>query len=119
MVTSMPARVPSIGVSFDERIVNLLDEQGETHRVIGVSDPELGAKLLVQLRRIDQDREAIQARSASAVVSQLERMGKMGRGFADEVARVYPDHPQPRLSDAWEMWLPPLPRLVSDLLERH
>ena len=45
IVTSMPALVPSAGVTMDERIRNLMQERGHSHLLMNVDDPELGDKL--------------------------------------------------------------------------
>ena len=44
MVTSMPALVPSAGVTMDERIRNLLRERGHEHLLLTVDDPDLAKR---------------------------------------------------------------------------
>ena len=44
IVTSMPAGVPSAGVTMDERIRNLMRERGHEHLLMGVDEPDLGGQ---------------------------------------------------------------------------
>ena len=44
IVTSMPALVPSAGVTMDERIRNLMQERGHDHLLMNVDDPTLEDK---------------------------------------------------------------------------
>ena len=49
IVTSMPALVPSAGITMDERIRNLMRERGHPELLMTVEDPDLEQKLLVAL----------------------------------------------------------------------
>ena len=118
IVTSMPALVPSAGITMDERIRNLMDERGHGDLLLEVGDPDLGEKLLATLLRLERDREAISNEIGHAVARQLRLMGQMGIAFMDEVERVYPEFPRRPLARSWEAHLPPLPPTVVGLLER-
>ena len=39
--------------------------------------------------------------------------------FMDEVVKTYPDFPRRDLPQTWEAHLPPLPKVVSDILEKY
>ena len=45
IVTSMPALVPSAGITMDERIRNLMTERGQTDLLMGVEDADLEPQL--------------------------------------------------------------------------
>jgi polysaccharide pyruvyl transferase WcaK-like protein len=118
LVTAMPAGIASIGVSMDERIVNLLG--GENHsRLLRVDDPDLAENLLNRLRRLDSERDRIAEESGWTVVRELRRLGEMGIDLVDEVCRCMPDYPRPNLPRRWDLHLPPLPDVVGSLLERY
>ena len=46
IVTSMPARVVSAGVTMDERIRNLMRERGHQHLLLTVDDPDLEPEIV-------------------------------------------------------------------------
>ena len=46
IVTSMPALVPSAGITMDERIRNLMKDRGHTELLMHVDDPDLEARTL-------------------------------------------------------------------------
>ena len=56
IVTSMPALVPSAGVTMDERIRNLMHERGHEDLLMTVDDPDLEAKLLLAMETLRQRR---------------------------------------------------------------
>jgi polysaccharide pyruvyl transferase WcaK-like protein len=118
IVTSMPGLVPSAGVTMDERIRNLMTDRGHPDLFFEVDEKDLAEKLLVTLRRLHREAEAISADIGKAVPKQLQLMGQMGIDFMDEVVRVYPEFPRKDLPRTWEAHLPPLPPAVQRLLER-
>src|SRR5205807_735835 len=62
IVTSMPALVPSAGVTMDERIQNLMRERGHPDLVINVDDPDLEDKLVVALEKLATEGDRIPTR---------------------------------------------------------
>src|SRR6202034_3791459 len=58
IVTSMPALVPSAGITMDERIRNLMRERGHQDLLMTVDDPELEEKLLWSLEKLSCEGEA-------------------------------------------------------------
>jgi hypothetical protein len=104
---------------MDERIRNLMNDRGHPDMFFEVDEEGLADKLLVTLRRLHREAEAISADIARAVPQQLKLMGQMGIDFMDEVVRVYPEFPRRELPRTWEHHLPPLPPSVQRLLERH
>ena len=79
MVTSMPALVPSAGVTMDERIRNLLRERGHEDLLLTVDDPDLEAKLLVVMERLVTDADAIRDGIGAFGGAQSENHGAHGR----------------------------------------
>ena len=58
IVTSMPALVPSAGITMDERIRNLMRERGHQELLMTVDDPDLEPKLLAALECLGDPRRA-------------------------------------------------------------
>jgi polysaccharide pyruvyl transferase WcaK-like protein len=119
IVTSMPGLVSSGGITMDERIRNLLNDRGHGDLFLEVDDPDLEARTLALMRRLDRDREQIRSDIARTLPLQLKLMGQMGIDFADEVMRVYPNFPRPGLPRTWESHLPELPAAVRAIMEKH
>ena len=59
IVTSMPALVPSAGITMDERIRNLMNERGHTDLLMNVDDPDLEERTLAAFEDLDRDGERI------------------------------------------------------------
>ncbi len=119
IVTAMPGLVPSLGVTMDERIRNLMIDRGHPDLFFEVDDDDLGDKVLHGLHRLDREAETLRQDIARAIPTQLRRMGQMGIDFMDEVVRVYPEFPRNPLPRTWQAHLPPLPPAVQRLLDHH
>ena len=61
IVTSMPALVPSAGITMDERIRNLMRERGHEDLLMNVDDPDLEPRLLTALNKLATDGEMVAA----------------------------------------------------------
>ncbi|HRI06533.1 MAG TPA: polysaccharide pyruvyl transferase family protein [Nannocystaceae bacterium] len=118
IVTSMPGRVASAGVTMDERIRNLMNDRGHPDLFLEVDEADLAEKILKILRRLWREQEQIADDIGRTIPKQLALMGQMGIDFMDEVVRVYPEFPRRPLPRTWEAHLPPLPPAVRDLMER-
>ncbi len=81
IVTSMPALVPSAGITMDERIRNLMRERGHPELLMNVDDPDLEQKLLVALETLATEGERIADGIARTVVKNLKADGADGRSF--------------------------------------
>jgi polysaccharide pyruvyl transferase WcaK-like protein len=113
IVTSMPALIPSAGITMDERIKNLLEERGHEGLLLQASDPDLETKVDHVLERLWIDRDEIRLGIGRAVVRNLHRMAGMGASFEREVARRFPDFPTRSGIASWEEYIPPLsPKLL-------
>jgi len=119
IVTAMPALVPAVGVSMDERIRNLMHELGQAHLLLDVSDPELEAKLLAALDRLERERDDIREAMGRTVVKNLKAMARMGVYFEQQVQRQYPEFPVRRGVAGWEDYLPPLSPTLRRLVETY
>jgi polysaccharide pyruvyl transferase WcaK-like protein len=119
IVTSMPALVPSVGITMDERIRNLLHERGHGDLLLEVDDPELEDRLLGMLRRADRERDALRPALGASVVRNLVRMARMGYFLEEEVARRFPGFPVRQGLVPWREYLPPLSPRLEALVEEH
>ncbi len=117
MVTSMPARVPSAGVTMDERIRNLMHDRGHSDLLLEVDEEGLGEKALDVLRHLERESERIAREIAGFIPSQLKLMGQMGMDFEDELLSVYPEFPRRDRPRSWEQYLPKLSPALERLLE--
>jgi polysaccharide pyruvyl transferase WcaK-like protein len=119
IVTSMPAGVPSVGVTMDERIRNLMRDRGHDHLMMGVEEPDLSDKIVAALRALDADADEIRSAMRCTVARNLQLMARMGVYFEEHVARRYPEFPVRTGVLGWEEYLPPLSPTLCDLLEEH
>jgi polysaccharide pyruvyl transferase WcaK-like protein len=119
IVTSMPAGVPSAGVTMDERIRNLMRERGHEHLLMRVDEDELDDKIFAALRSLDEQADEIRETMASTVVRNLQVMARMGVYLAEQVTRRFPEFPLRSGVLGWEEYLPPLSSQLYSLLEAH
>ena len=119
IVTSMPALVPSAGVTMDERIRNLMQERGHQHLLMSVDDPELEAKLLAAMETLRNDAESIRGAIGPTVVDNLKRMARMGVFLERNVHKLYPEFPISAGLRSWEDYLPPLSLELRRLVEAY
>jgi len=119
IVTSMPALVPSAGITMDERIRNLIRERGHHDLLMNVDDPDLEPRLLAALERLNREGEVIADGVARTVVRNLKVMARMGVYFEEEVQRRYPEFPTRRGEWSWEDYLPPMSRELHGLVEAY
>jgi polysaccharide pyruvyl transferase WcaK-like protein len=119
IVTSMPALVPSAGITMDERIRNLMRERGHDELLMKVDDPDLESRLLAALETLATDGERIADGIARTVVKNLKVMARMGVYFEEEVQRRYPEFPTRRGEWGWEDYLPPMNALLRQLVSAY
>lgn len=119
ILTAMPALVPSLGVTMDERIRNLLLERGHPHLLLEVDDPDLESKLLVALETLCREQDAVRDAIGRTVVKNLKAMARMGRYFEEHVQQRYPEFPVRNGLLSWEDYLPPLSHNLRKLLEAY
>ncbi len=119
IVTSMPAGVPSVGVTMDERIRNLLRDRGHEHLLMRVDEPQLEDKIFTALCALDTEAEEIRDAMGRAVARNLQLMARMGVYFEEQVARRFPEFPVRTGVLGWEEYLPPLGPTLCKLLETY
>ena len=119
IVTSMPAGVPSAGVTMDERIRNLMRERGHDHLLMRVDEPDLADKIVAALRALDTQADEVRDAMGQTVARNLQLMARMGTYFEEQVARRYPQFPVRKGVLSWEDYLPPLSPALVKLLEEH
>src|ERR1700675_3285688 len=119
IVTSMPALVPSVGITMDERIRNLMRERGHPELLMNVDDPDLEQKLLAALEILDTQGERIADGIARTVVKNLKVMARMGVFFEEEVQRRYPEFPTRTGEWSWEDYLPPMNPSLRQLVAAY
>ncbi len=116
IVTSMPALVPSAGITMDERIRNLMRERAHQELLMNVDDPDLEQRLLAALETLATQGDRIADGIARTVVKNLQVMARMGVYFEEEVQRRYPEFPTRRGEWSWEDYLPPMPASLRQLI---
>ncbi|HXN18552.1 MAG TPA: polysaccharide pyruvyl transferase family protein [Candidatus Binatus sp.] len=119
IVTSMPAGVPSAGVTMDERISNLMRERGHNHLLARVDDPDLNDKIVASLKLLDSDTEEIRDAIGETVARNSLLMARMGTYFEEQVARRYPGFPIRSGVLGWQDYLPPLSPNLHKLVEKY
>jgi hypothetical protein len=93
IVCSMPARVPSAGITMDERIRNLMIDRGTPELALEVDDPGLGPRVAATLARLVDDGPGLADGIGACVVDNLERMGRMGQVFVEHLRSRHPEFP--------------------------
>jgi polysaccharide pyruvyl transferase WcaK-like protein len=117
IVTSMPAEVPSAGVTMDERIRNLMRERGHDHLLMRVDEPELANRIVTALQALDTETDSVRDAMGRTVARNLQLMARMGTYFEEQVAKRYPEFPVRSGVLSWEEYLPPLSPNLVKLLE--
>jgi hypothetical protein len=115
----MPALVPSVGVTMDERIRNLMRERGHDRLLLDVDDADLESKLLVALDTLCRERDAIRDALGRTVVKNLKAMARMGVYFERHLQQHYPEFPVRSGLLSWEDYLPPLSPTLRKLVESY
>ena len=119
IVTSMPAGVPSAGITMDERIRNLMHQRGHEHLFMEVDEPDLADRIVAALGALDSEAEEIREAMGRTVALNLQLMARMGVYFEERVARQYPEFPIRTGVRGWQEYLPPLGSVLCRLLEEH
>jgi len=119
IVSSMPAGVPSAGVTMDERIRNLMSQRGHEHLLMSVDEPGLADKIVAALGALDAETDAIRDAMGRTVARNLQLMARMGTYLEQCVARRYSEFPIRTGVLGWEEYLPPLSPTLLKLLETH
>jgi polysaccharide pyruvyl transferase WcaK-like protein len=119
IVVTMPAGVPSAGVTMDERIRNLMRERGHEHLLMTVEEPRLAEHIVAALETLDAEQNDIREALGPTVARNLRTLARMGMYLEEHVARQYPEFPVRKGLVGWEEYLPSLSPNLQRLLERH
>ncbi len=119
IVTSMPAGVPSAGVTMDERIRNLMRERGHEHLLMRVDESDLADKIASALQTLDAQAGELRDAMPRTVARNLQLMARMGVYLEEQVARRFPEFPVRQGVLGWEDYLPPLSPELCRLLEER
>jgi len=119
IVSTLPAGVPAVGVTMDERIANLMQDSGHPELLLSVDAEELGTRVFDALQDAFARREQLREDHLRFVPSQLQLLAQMGMDFEDELLSVYPEFPRRDVPRSLEHYLPPLSAQLSQLLEHY
>jgi polysaccharide pyruvyl transferase WcaK-like protein len=119
IVTTMPALVPSAGITMDERIANLMRDRGQEDLLFRVDDPDLEDRVHDALGELLADRDAVAHGIGRCVTRNLRRMARMGLFLEEEVHRRFPEFETRQGLVSWEDYLPPLSAELRRLVEEH
>jgi polysaccharide pyruvyl transferase WcaK-like protein len=119
IVTAMPALVPSVGVTMDERIRNLLRERGHEQFLLEVDDRDLEEKLLAAAQRLLREVEPVRDAIGRSVVGNLKTMARMGTHFEKHVQQRFPEFPVRSGIVSWENYLPTMSKKLCSLVEAY
>ncbi|HLD45573.1 MAG TPA: polysaccharide pyruvyl transferase family protein [bacterium] len=109
-VLSMTVGVPSIGISMDERLENLMTESGHVaDYYLSTDDVKLGEHLSEAMEMLWSHREQVKKEILATLPGYLEKMAGMADQLKGFIARWYPQFPlRPKPRD-WRENLPALP----------
>jgi polysaccharide pyruvyl transferase WcaK-like protein len=119
-VLSIPAGVPAVAVSIDERLANLMEELG-THGTayVRADDPDLQTRLDGAIQRIWTTRAAQREEILNSVAGYLGTMASMGRELRRFVAERFHGFPLPPEPMRASGYLPPLSDELVALARRR
>lgn len=126
LVCSMPAAAPSVGVTMDERIRNLMRDRGQRELLLNVDDEALDERLFEAMERAWSDPDASRVAIERSVARSLVRQGEMGVHLVDHVRAHHPRFPFARHLGSGATGgegdpiahLPPLAARQREILER-
>ena len=117
IVTSMPALVPSAGITMDERIRNLMNERGHQELLMNVDDPDLEARTAGGARNSGSRRRADRRRNRAHGGPQFENDGAHGRVFRRGSAAAISGISHAAGEWSWEDYLPPMSEGLKSLVQ--
>lgn len=117
IVTSMPSGVPSVGVTMDERIQNLMIDRNHSDLTLNADQDDLSEKLISLSESGMIEREKISNEILKHLPCQLKKMSDMGKMFLSEVERFHPNLMDYKNKMSFEHYLPPLNKNLQQLLE--
>lgn len=119
IVCSMPSLVPSVGITMDERIRNLMEDRGQPSLALEVDDPDLDQKLVLAMEHVAENEDEVKEGIGRCVVQNLERMGRMGQILERHVRGRHPEFPFPDRPDDPFAYLPELGPTSAPLVQQY
>lgn len=116
-VLSMPGGVPSLAISMDERLQNLLEETGHINDYyLEAGDPNLGERLPETIEKLWKNRETVREEILRTIPNYLKKMATMGKTIKDYLRVNFPELTLKEDPDSWPGYLPPLYSELEDLI---
>jgi polysaccharide pyruvyl transferase WcaK-like protein len=116
-VLAMPAGVPSIAISMDERLRNLMEELGTADSAyLRTDEPELGSRLAGMMEDVWARRASLREDILRLIPQYLDRMAGMGRELRAFIADQFPGFPLAAPPAVVRGYLPPLSDELSALV---
>ncbi len=108
-VMSMLVGVPSIAVSMDKRLYNLLAESGHLENYyLEADDSQLEEKLQAAMEKMWDNRDQVSAQILETIPYYLKTLANMGVAFRNFIKREFPLFPLPPKPPNCLGYLPPL-----------
>lgn len=119
-VLSMPFGVPTIGLSMDERIYNLMAERNHhQYYYIDCEDAYLEDKLFIAMEDIWMKRATVKNEILAIIPKYLRLMANMGFHFQMFIRENFPDFPFIENQRDWVEYLPPLDVNLNKLIQNE
>ncbi|MCB9667032.1 MAG: polysaccharide pyruvyl transferase family protein [Myxococcales bacterium] len=122
IVTTMPAGVLSLGVTMDERIVNLMADRDQDAFALDIEQPQLSENIYDAFCAMQARPDSVRDGILRSVARNIRRMGSMGQVLARHVQERLPKFPlreELRASADPLKFLPPLSSALGHLMEEY
>lgn len=119
IVCSMSAGVPSVGLAYDERVLNVLTDSGQKNLILPIEEGLSATALSDAMEEAWEQRTPIADQLKHFAARQLLAQGAMGRSLSLLVSECYPHLPLTVHSDKAADYLPPLSKELQDLLQQY
>lgn len=117
-VLSMPAGVPSIAISMDERLHNLFAESGHLDDYyLRADDVHLEENLHHAVGKLWANRDDVSAEILAMMPYYLRTLAGMGATFRKFIEEHFPSFPLPPEPPNWLGYLPPLASELRELID--
>jgi polysaccharide pyruvyl transferase WcaK-like protein len=117
-VLSMLAGIPSIAISMDERLYNLLAENSQVEDYyFEAADPQLAEKLRAAMEKMWDNQDQVSAQILETIPYYLKILANMGASFRDFINKEFPLFPLPPKPQNWLGYLPPLNPELKAIVE--
>ena len=118
-VLSMNGGVPSIAISLDERLYNILYECGHLDDYyLATDDPELGEKLPPMMEKLWKNRKKVSGEVRDSLPRYWKQMADMGKFFRGYVEKSFPGIELAPEPDDWKGYIPELDKKYKAILDK-